>query len=29
MIRTKFLDDVIKKYNSFNDLDVKSKILFL
>ena len=29
MIRNKFFDDIIKKYNSFNELDVKSKILFL
>ena len=29
MIRNNFFDDIIKKYNSFNDLDVKSKILFL
>ena len=25
----KFLDEIIKKYNSFTDLDVKSNILFL
>ena len=27
--RSKFFDDVIQKYNSFKDLDVYSKILFL
>ena len=27
--RDKFLDEIIKKYNSFTDLDVKSDILFL
>ena len=27
--RSKFFDDVIQKYNSFKDLDVNSKILFL
>ena len=25
----KFLDEIIKKYNSFTNLDVKSNILFL
>ena len=28
-LRNKFLDEIITKYNFFNDLDVKSKILFL
>ena len=27
--RNKFLDEIIKKYNSFTNLDVKSNILFL
>ena len=27
--RNKFWDQIIKKYNSFTDLDVKSNILFL
>ena len=29
MLRNKFFDEIINKYNFFNDLDVKSKILFL
>ena len=29
MLRNKFFDEIITKYNFFNDLDVKSKILFL
>ena len=28
-LRNKFLDEIITKYNFFNDLDVKWKILFL
>ena len=28
-LRNKFLDVIITKYNLFNDLDVKSKLLFL
>ena len=28
-LRNKFFDEIITKYNFFNDLDVKSKILFL
>ena len=28
-LRNKFFDEIINKYNFFNDLDVKSKILFL
>ena len=28
-LRNKFFDEIIKKYNFFNDLDVKSKIWFL
>ena len=27
--RNKFLDEIIKKYNSFTNLDVKSNVLFL
>ena len=29
VLRNKFFDEIITKYNFFNDLDVKSKILFL
>ena len=29
LLRNKFFDEIITKYNFFNDLDVKSKILFL
>ena len=28
-LRNKFFDEIITKYNFFNDLDVKSKLLFL
>ena len=28
-LRNKFFDEIINKYNFFNDLDEKSKILFL
>ena len=28
-LRNKFFDEISEKYNFFNDLDVKSKILFL
>ena len=28
-LRNKYFDEIINKYNFFNDLDVKSKILFL
>ena len=28
-LRIKFFDEIIQKYNFFNDLYVKSKILFL
>ena len=28
-LRNKFFDETITKYNFFNDLDVKSKLLFL
>ena len=28
-LRNKFFDEIITKYNFFNDLDVKSKSLFL
>ena len=28
-LRNKYFDEITKKYNFFNDFDVKSKILFL
>ena len=28
-LRNKFFDEIITKYNFFNDLDIKSKLLFL
>ena len=28
-LRNKFFDEITKKYNFFNDFDVKSKLLFL